>query len=222
MKKAFTLAEILLTLAIIGVAAALTLPALITKVARDQYVVVLKKAYNTLKAVELEAVQEHGPLKNWNWTGNAATEFETYFKPYFDILKDCGADTDNGCFADSYPYMNGDTSANLNRDKYYRIITSDGISIAYYSRGTNVSPESKGFFNVDVNGRKGPNVIGKDLYIFLIFPTAGIKPGGSMKVVGGNLVPIPQEEVLEDCREGGRGDYCAARVLSENAINLKL
>jgi len=42
--KAFTLAEVLLTLAIIGVVAALTIPAVITKVTKDQYVTGLKKS----------------------------------------------------------------------------------------------------------------------------------------------------------------------------------
>ena len=48
MKKAFTLAEVLITLGIIGVVAALTMPALIANYKKQQTIVQLKKAYTTL------------------------------------------------------------------------------------------------------------------------------------------------------------------------------
>jgi len=62
-KQAFTLAEVLLTLAVIGVVAALTIPAVITKVAKDQYVVGLKKAYNTLRQSKEKLYKNMGQWK---------------------------------------------------------------------------------------------------------------------------------------------------------------
>ena len=47
-KKAFTLAEVLITLTIIGVIAAITIPNLMQKYTKHQYVVGLKKAYSEL------------------------------------------------------------------------------------------------------------------------------------------------------------------------------
>ena len=47
-KNGFTLAEVLITLAIIGVVATLTLPALMTNTAEQQYKTALKKGINTL------------------------------------------------------------------------------------------------------------------------------------------------------------------------------
>src|SRR5574344_558486 len=44
---AFTLAEVLIVLAIIGIVAALTIPTLMTKIQKHEYVVALKKAYST-------------------------------------------------------------------------------------------------------------------------------------------------------------------------------
>ena len=46
--KAFTLAEVLITLGIIGVVAALTLPTLIQNHQKQVYVTQLKKAYSTI------------------------------------------------------------------------------------------------------------------------------------------------------------------------------
>jgi hypothetical protein len=69
--------------------AALTIPAVVNKVTKEQYVVGVKKAYNTLKAVERESVQENGEISTWSdWDSLTITQaVEKYFIPYFDILK---------------------------------------------------------------------------------------------------------------------------------------
>ena len=48
MKKAFTLAEVLVTLGIIGVVVALTLPAVIANYRKKEYVSILKQSYSVL------------------------------------------------------------------------------------------------------------------------------------------------------------------------------
>ena len=47
-QKAFTLAEVLITLSIIGVVAAMTVPTLMSNTSNQQHVTALKKAYSTL------------------------------------------------------------------------------------------------------------------------------------------------------------------------------
>jgi len=225
-KLGFTLAEVLLTLAIIGVVAALTIPAVITKVTQDQYVVALKKAYNTLKAVERESIQENGELELWTRKANLKDDFDTYFKPYFDVLKDCGADTDDGCFlgANKYKTLKGeDWATNINSATYVRIITSDGIAYAY-SRGAALDATTNhvfGTFIVDVNGTKLPNKWGRDLFQFDVFNTTlGVKPHGSYDAAGAS---IPSATVTgtgtEACTVATVGQFCAARVLAEGAMN---
>jgi len=221
---AFTLAEVLLTLAIIGVVAALTIPAVVTKVTKDQYVVGLKKAYNTLKAVEREAIQEHGPVVNWDWPSNVTTNFERYFLPYFDVLKNCGAAEEKGCFAEEHTRINGSPwTTDFNSTSFYKIVTSDGMSWAYLNSGYSDSLNVRGWFYVDVNGLKGPNRLGRDIFSFDFFPSnLGIKPSGSYE----NFVtidPISTSDVDSDCNTSSGsnycGDYCATKVLSEGAMN---
>jgi len=217
-KNAFTLAEVLLTLAIIGVVAALTIPAVVTKVTKDQYVTGLKKAYNTLKLIEQKAVQEHGPMENWYWSGNVTTTFEKYFLPHFDVLKNCGATTEEGCFAEGLTYLNGSTWGDFNTTEYYKIVTSDGMSWAYYEYGNTIPLYNRGYFYVDVNGLKGPNRWGRDIFRFPVFPSnLGIKPSGSYYENG--ITPRPTSEVDSNCSNSGSGYYCAAKVLSEGAMN---
>jgi len=220
-RKAFTLAEVLLTLAIIGVVAALTIPAVITKVTKDQYVTGLKKAYNTLKAVEREARQEHGDMGNWAWTSGISptADFEKYFLPHFDVLKNCGATTEAGCFAaEGVTALDGSAWNDVDDNRHYRIITSDGMSWAYGKYNNSDSLERRGYFYVDVNGLKGPNKYGRDIFLFDVYPSnLGIKPCCSYYPDG--VTPKDASTIDTDCSTSSYGDCCAVKVLSEGKMD---
>lgn len=64
-KNGFTLAEVLITLAIIGVVATMTLPALMTNTSEQQYKSAMKKAINTLT----EAAQMHNSIDGYSFSG---------------------------------------------------------------------------------------------------------------------------------------------------------
>lgn len=64
-KFAFTLAEVLITLGIIGVVAAMTMPSLITNYQEKQRVSQLKKVYSALSQAFVSAVQENGTPDEW-------------------------------------------------------------------------------------------------------------------------------------------------------------
>ena len=222
-KNAFTLAEVLLTLAIIGVVAALTIPAVVTKVTKDQYVVGLKKAYNTVKAVEREAIQEHGSMENWAWSAGGdgsdpTADFEKYFLPRFDVLKNCGATTEEGCFAEETTYLNGSSMGGFNDTSYYKIVTSDGMSWVYRKLGYTTPLYVRGWFYVDVNGLKGPNRFGRDIFEFEVYPSnLGIKPHGSYYADG--ITSVSTNNVNSSCNISSEGYYCTAKVLFEGAMN---
>ncbi len=82
-KTAFTLAEVLITLGIIGIVAALTLPALITKYQKQVTVNRLKHAYSILsQAVKLSEVN-NGTIDDWNWPiSNDSDAAEVWLKQY--------------------------------------------------------------------------------------------------------------------------------------------
>lgn len=85
MKKGFTLAEVLITLGIIGVVAALTLPSLITNYRKKQTVAQLKKVYSELSQAAQMSVVQNGDMKNWDYSLTGEEFFNTYLSNFIKM-----------------------------------------------------------------------------------------------------------------------------------------
>ena len=90
--KAFTLAEVLITLGIIGVVAAITLPTLIQNYKKKAYATRAHKAYaEVLQAIKLSE-NDNGPIQDWNCVTSVQGSIdcvEKYIKPYYKDLTLC-------------------------------------------------------------------------------------------------------------------------------------
>ncbi len=91
-KHAFTLAEVLITLGIIGVVAAMTLPALITKYEKKVATVRLKKFYSSFSQAVMQSKNEYSTLDDTSILTNAKDPdqmlewYEKYYAPYFKTI----------------------------------------------------------------------------------------------------------------------------------------
>lgn len=91
-EKAFTLAEVLITLGIIGIVAAMTLP---TLVAKHQKVVLearLKKNYSVISQALVSSFAENGDYDGWDFgrdynKANLKRVVDRYLLPYFKVVK---------------------------------------------------------------------------------------------------------------------------------------
>ena len=106
---AFTLAEVLITLGIIGVVAAITMPTLIQNHRKQETVTKLKKIYSMVnQAIKLSEV-EYGEHENWDMdcgtsmaisctTEQAIEKFNTYIGKHLEIIEIKPNDEDTGFF----------------------------------------------------------------------------------------------------------------------------
>ena len=78
--RGFTLAEVLITLGIIGVVAAMTLPALIQKYRNQVVETRLAKVYSVMNQAILRSEVDNGPKEYWDFSSEDF--FEKYFAPY--------------------------------------------------------------------------------------------------------------------------------------------
>lgn len=84
MKRAFTLAEVLITLGIIGVVASLTIPNVIQNHKKSVVETRLKKFYSEINQAVLRAENDYGDRIYWNKTGIGF--FNTYLKNYLNYI----------------------------------------------------------------------------------------------------------------------------------------
>ena len=71
MNKGFTLAEVLITLGIIGVVAALTMPALIANSRKTEYSSRLKKFYSMMEQAIIMSELDNGQISDWVRSGDS-------------------------------------------------------------------------------------------------------------------------------------------------------
>ena len=177
-KAAFTLAEVLITLGIIGVVAAMTIPTLIANYQEKQTITRLQKAYATLKNAFEMAKVEHGDYNTWSWTqyptsnGERTQYFmENYIFPYLKVS--------NVCFSDScgtaIKRPDGNTVyASSSRGAF---VLNDGTLVYCWAGGDDYYPHV--WFFVDVNGSSEPNILGKDVFAMYFSPGNPGKAAGN-------------------------------------------
>ena len=85
-RVAFTLAEVLITLGIIAVVAALTLPTVVSNYKKQVTVSKLQKAYSTINNAfkQSEAANESSEFCDDPVVTGSQSYFEKYFKPYLN------------------------------------------------------------------------------------------------------------------------------------------
>ena len=163
--KAFTLAEVLITLSIIGVVAALSMPVLNTKVDESKFIAQLHKAENTLNsALKLTAINNDNlPTKHWvsvsSATGDAAKSLA-----FFNELKNNMSVKDNctnigNCLGTTY-YTLAKKQVATWQTGINCAMTTDGETICMMPDFTNIV--------VDINGPQSPNIFGVDTFIFTL------------------------------------------------------
>ena len=214
---AFTLAEVLITLGIIGVVAALTLPTLIANYQKKETISKIQKVYTVLnQAFKLSEV-DNGEFEYWDVDySDPDTYFEKYWKPYLKINKICK--TYKECLYPSnspWYYLDGSPFTMSVIALGYRVsfYTSDGTYMAISlvngggtdEDGNEVPIVYSQSIYVDINGAQRPNQLGKDLFMFLI-TKKGVMP---------LCYDYSRDEINEDCSKNGSGRSCLAKIISE-------
>ena len=223
--RGFTLAEVLITLGVIGIVAAMTIPTLINNYQKKQYATQMEKAYSIASQALQNLMVDNGCVGDLLCTGvldkyspQSTITFGSALSKYFKIVKNCEYSVDStGCMPQKAYYTFdpkiksslGYTDLNISGYsgyKSYRFITVDGTSYGIYGAGTStIAPSTTiyGTIDFDVNGpAKPPNEFGRDLFTFII-------------TKNGTLSPISKGEE-QRCNDGmSNGLYCAERLVKD-------
>ena len=232
--KGFTLAEVLITLGIIGVVAALTIPTLMTNYKKKQYYTQFMKARSALENAIKLYEDEHGILFDINWntgegeelTGEKVKNLAAYFHGSQLVTDDNYEDMLSGYnkieVTRNYDGSGEKYDAGGMYDEMFvgperGFITNDGMLY--------IMNFDDGFGNggyVDINGpNSGPNIYGRDIFVFYLNKSYQ-KDSFCNSMWGQNspCVPLDGSSNLGVCYGDNKwGFNCAARLIERGKMD---
>lgn len=237
---AFTLAEVLITLLVIGGVAAITITILVNSYQKTQYATSLRKIYSQFNHVLSQFASDNGCPGDLKCTGffdsgsNALTIGGALVK-YFKVAKDCGVNQNLGCMPSTVNNNFDGSGTTTNMDSgawgtgpHYRFITLDGVGVDIVFDGSCLScsqdksanytgnlKQTCTWVKFDINGpAKGPNYSGRDIFIFWISNGKGplLYPQGGQDDANSGW----WKDGSGGCGNMNNGGYkCAARIMEE-------
>mgnify|MGYP002627354970 CR=1 FL=1 len=205
-KKGFTLAEVLITLGIIGVVAAITIPTLVQNYQKVVWVNQLKKSISVLEnSIHLYLAEEGvSKLSETQELGKNVSAYQTFntsqifnlLKNYIKFIKISGSGDDYSNNKSMCKTLSGWTCDYDDVPPGGKAYLQDGSVFIIYVGG-NVAYDYMDIA-IDVNGDKRPNQIGRDIFKFVMKDN-------------GTLVPYD----IDDCYEDSYGRGCAKRIIEK-------
>ena len=219
-KVAFTLAEVLITLGIIGIVAAMTIPSMISNFQKREIETRLKEDYSIFSQVNKMMIEndvafnmtaiddDTQKLRDW---------LDKYAFSYMKVARICNQPT-VGCWSGPATYLNGNSfgcSAGGCGVNWVSFVMNNGTKVATDignneqlrgEMGVDSEADSCLKMYVDVNGDKKPNKFGVDIFL-MTFTEDGFMPAGYTKT---------PEELARNCSPTNLGTWCMTHVKNSN------
>ena len=166
--KAFTLAEMLVVMGMIGVIAALTIPNLNGDALSTEYVAKFKKTEAAVQnALGLVKIKYGDDVPSW---GDSTAVAQKIYNN-LNWSESCGLAVDNMCFSKSdISAISGSTTMDGigNSDTAFKIVLKDNVSLAFDIETDEDTGAYEGFkIYADLDGpKKGYNAMGQDIFMF--------------------------------------------------------
>ena len=199
-KVAFTLAEVLITIVIIGIVASLTMPTLIQNYKKQQATARIKKFVSITNQALITAENDLGPREDWvieggSAEGNSDASFNflnTYIKPYIK-------------------------SAEIEK----RQLLNMSMATLRFVDGSQMSVKIGACYDIyyDINGENKPNKLGKDIFAFILCKNKNCNVDSNQLrafycETDGSEFPS-RESIIWDCKSSS-GTWCTL-LLEQNS-----
>jgi prepilin-type N-terminal cleavage/methylation domain-containing protein len=215
--RAFTLAEVLITLGIIGVVAAMTIPALMTKIQEHVTIRKVKKFHSAINQSLRLALEEEGEVTNWGLpqSGNARVgAFVDTLSKYYKIGTNVGAGKVQKTYTHTYKYLGNNTKWSTyksNADYHVFTLLDGGLVFIkmlsadcnYNNNQADMNGDVCGLIFYDTNAEKLPNTFGRDIFVFLIK----------------NDIIVPRSKDLGCSKYSGQGEGCSYHIIYEGTMS---
>ena len=216
---AFTLAETLIVMGIIGVVAALTIPNLNSSTADKEKVAKVKKVYSNLSDALGRAEAVYGPVSEWtrddaNVTAQT-TRIGDRLTEFMKTSKNCGVQgatgASNSCFSNGYLFSLNGTKYTIWPDtntEFFTATLADGTGLTISAR--NLTNNRLFWAIINIDGVNKKSTYGKNTFTFYALPDQGVVPYNT------------ESDTISTCF-GGSGESCSGWVVQfDNMDYLKV
>ena len=171
-RHAFTLTELLVSLFILGTIAVFAIPPLMNDIHTKIYLNLVKNMSVTIEQLAVDQMLNRRVRKLSDTDFSSAEKLLT--NNHFSIVNS----SDTGLLTSTYKSMNNATITTLTDFLNKRsVLLKNGMILSYIPKTQNTTDNTiTGTFVMDANGNDGPNVIGKDFFIFDITEKGKIIP----------------------------------------------
>lgn len=173
--KAFTMAEVLITLGVIGIVACMTMPGVIKNYQKKVTVERLKQTYSMLMQAVRMSEAKNGQCEDWilpaytsSSDTNGTKEFvKMYFEPYLQTIHSDKMASSKAPYA--YKYYNNDGKLiETTSHTHYSIALINGVYLHFNANTVETKPRLT--VRVDINGKQRPNIVGIDTFYMYVYP----------------------------------------------------
>ena len=191
----------------------MTVPTLMQNHQRKTYVTQLHKVYNELSQALMQYQTDKNAVNLTEAGLNSEVAFGVFLKKYFNVVQDCGQEM-TPCFSNEYKKISGvnvafSCTANCS-------VLASGAAIGTYHEIEAYGKKSIIAIPVDINGQKGPNILGRDAFFMLLFKNGVIDDMN----VDPDVPPSKEEreKIAAGCFTDNSSEWhgCLSKILNDN------
>lgn len=222
-KSGFTIAELLIAVAVIGVVAVMAIPTFVHAKQDKEVAAKLNLAQAILSNATEMAQLNNGKLTNSDLEKMTEKDiFNTFYKNTLKLTAFCSEDTSETCWSQTSDFFGkskatGGDILGITGNVHTGFVLQDGMNITMTKVqnldekfGIDTKDEYSIVFMVDINGEKSPNAIGQDVFAFIMNKK-------------GQIIPAGKDNDSANCQKGCDldDDYwdCSAKVLQDEKRN---
>lgn len=212
--RGFTLAEVLVTIVIIGVVAAMTLSSLITSYQKQTTVAKLERTYSLIQQAVRKAETDYEEMRFWNFDLSDVEFMRMYIKPYYSVLQEYEP---RQLVYTTYQPDGTQKNDFFDYRTLPRIVLNDGVMLSFQKKSNALSYS----IVVDLNAENPPNRYGRDLFAFSVQKDGKLTPYGLGIFDGGKNDSLDRDYFISPpdgyrgCNKNsnGGGVFCAALIM---------
>ena len=195
---------------------AMTVPTLMQNYQKKSYVTQLHKVYNEMSQAAIQFQTDRNAVNLREAGLNSQTAAEEFIEKYFKIVQKCGTDK-TPCFEETsnYKKLSGNQLTGWTTPMTHYVIASGAsIGVRY-----NSSNEMICEIYVDVNGKKGPNIVGRDLFPIFLYNNGLIDDDNEQLNLNGPLSKEERDASFNNICQNNNGNMwhgCFGKILNDN------